>query len=100
MAWLVLVGAGSLEAVWAVALGKAESFTTLVPTLAFLVAIGARMAGLAYALRTKSCSHITAGGAARARTRDRLAMRSALVHQTPLTCNDATSSLPGEHGVH
>ena len=49
---MVLVGAGSLEAVWAVALGKAEGFTTLVPTLVFLVAIGAGMAGLAYALRT------------------------------------------------
>lgn len=50
MAWLVLAGAGSLEAVWAVALGKAEGFTKLVPTLVFLVAIGVSMAGLAYAL--------------------------------------------------
>ncbi len=52
MAWLVLVVAGGLEAVWAVALGKSEGFTRLTPSAVFLVAIAASMAGLAYAMRT------------------------------------------------
>ena len=39
MAWLVLVVSGVLEAVWAVALGKTEGFTRLVPSAVFLVAI-------------------------------------------------------------
>ena len=51
MAWLVLVLAGVLEAVWAVALGKSEGFTRLTPSLVFLGAIAASMAGLAYAMR-------------------------------------------------
>jgi quaternary ammonium compound-resistance protein SugE len=52
MAWLVLVVSGVLEAVWAVALGKTEGFTRLVPSAVFLVAIVASMGGLAYAMRT------------------------------------------------
>jgi quaternary ammonium compound-resistance protein SugE len=52
MAWLVLVVAGGLEAVWAVALGKSEGFTRPTPSAVFLVAIAASMAGLAYAMRT------------------------------------------------
>jgi quaternary ammonium compound-resistance protein SugE len=52
MAWLVLVVSGVLEAVWAVALGKTEGFTRLVPSVVFLVAIAASMGGLAYAMRT------------------------------------------------
>jgi quaternary ammonium compound-resistance protein SugE len=52
MAWLVLVLAGALEAVWAVALGKAEGFTRLAPSVVFLAAITASMAGLGYAMRT------------------------------------------------
>ena len=52
MAWLVLVLSGVLEAVWAVALGKTDGFTRLVPTVVFLVAITASMLGLAYAMRT------------------------------------------------
>jgi len=52
MAWIVLVVAGSLEAVWAVALGKTEGLTRLAPTVVFLVALTASMAGLAYAMRT------------------------------------------------
>ena len=51
MAWLVLVVSGVLEAVWAVALGKTEGFTRLVPSVVFLVAIAASMGGLAYAMR-------------------------------------------------
>jgi quaternary ammonium compound-resistance protein SugE len=52
MAWLVLVLAGALEAVWAVALGRTEGFTRLAPSVVFLVAITTSMAGLAYAMRT------------------------------------------------
>lgn len=52
MAWLVLVLSGVLEAVWATALGKSESFTKPLPTVVFGVAIVASMAGLAYAMRT------------------------------------------------
>lgn len=52
MAWLVLVLAGGLEAVWAVALGKSDGFTRLTPTVVFLIAIAGSMAGLGYAMRT------------------------------------------------
>ena len=51
MSWLVLVVSGVLEAVWAVALGKTEGFTRLGPSVVFVVAISASMAGLAYAMR-------------------------------------------------
>lgn len=52
MAWVVLVLSGVLEAVWAVALGRSEGFTRLVPSVVFLVGIVLSMGGLAYALRT------------------------------------------------
>lgn len=52
MAWFVLVLSGVLEAVWAVALGKSEGFTRLMPSLVFLVGLVLSMGGLAYALRT------------------------------------------------
>lgn len=52
MAWLVLVLSGVLEAVWAVALGRSEGFSRLLPTMVFLVGLVLSMAGLAYALRT------------------------------------------------
>lgn len=52
MAWSVLVVAGILEAVWAVALGRSEGFTRLAPSLVFGVALVASMGGLAYAMRT------------------------------------------------
>ncbi len=52
MAWFVLVVAGALEAVWAVALGKSDGFTRLTPSIVFLIAIAASMAGLGYAMRT------------------------------------------------
>lgn len=52
MAWLALVLAGALEAVWAVALGRSEGFSRLTPSVVFFVAIAASMAGLAYAMRT------------------------------------------------
>jgi quaternary ammonium compound-resistance protein SugE len=52
MAWLVLVVSGVLEAVWAVALGRSEGFSRLLPSLVFLVGIVLSMGGLAYAMRT------------------------------------------------
>lgn len=52
MAWFVLVVAGVLEAVWAVALGKSGGFTRLAPSVVFLAALAASMAGLGYAMRT------------------------------------------------
>ena len=52
MAWLVLVVAGVLEAVWAVALGRSEGFTRLAPSVVFLAGISLSMLGLAYAMRT------------------------------------------------
>ncbi len=52
MAWLVLVVSGVFEAVWAVALGRSEGFSRLVPSLVFLAALAASMGGLAYAMRT------------------------------------------------
>jgi quaternary ammonium compound-resistance protein SugE len=52
VAWLVLVLSGILEAVWAVALGKSEGFSRLVPSVLFVVALTVSMGGLAYAMRT------------------------------------------------
>jgi len=52
VAWLVLVLSGILEAVWAVALGKSEGFSRLVPSVVFVVALTVSMGGLAYAMRT------------------------------------------------
>ena len=51
MYWFVLVLSGALEAVWANALDRSESFTRPVPVVVFLVALTGSMAGLAYALR-------------------------------------------------
>jgi quaternary ammonium compound-resistance protein SugE len=52
MAWLVLVASGVLEAVWAVALGRSEGFSRLVPSVVFVVALVLSMVGLAFAMRT------------------------------------------------
>lgn len=51
MAWIVLILSGVLEAVWATALGKAEGFSKLPPTIIFVVALVLSMVGLAYAMR-------------------------------------------------
>ena len=51
MAWFVLVVAGVLEAVWAVALDRSEGFTKLAPTVVFAVTLLISMGGLAYAMR-------------------------------------------------
>lgn len=52
MAWIILVISGVLEAVWATALGKSEGFSKLWPSVIFVVALIASMAGLAWAMRT------------------------------------------------
>jgi quaternary ammonium compound-resistance protein SugE len=51
VSWLVLVLSGVLEAVWATALGRSAGFTRLWPSVVFVVALVASMAGLAYAMR-------------------------------------------------
>ena len=51
MSWIVLVISGVLEAVWATALGRSEGFTKLSPSVVFVAALVASMAGLAYAMR-------------------------------------------------
>ena len=52
MAWVVLVVSGAFEAVWAVALGRSEGFTRLVPSVVFVAALALSMGGLAWAMRT------------------------------------------------
>lgn len=51
MLWLILMLSGVCEAIWATALGKSAGFSRLVPTVVFLVALAASMAGLAFAMR-------------------------------------------------
>lgn len=51
MSWVILIASGVLEAVWATALGKSESFTKLWPSITFGVALAFSMAGLAWAMR-------------------------------------------------
>ena len=51
MSWLVLFLSGALEAVWAVALSRSEGLSRLVPTAAFVLALGLSMLGLGWALR-------------------------------------------------
>lgn len=51
MSWIILIASGVLEAVWATALGKAEGFTKLWPSVVFGVALLISMGGLALAMR-------------------------------------------------
>lgn len=51
-AWPLLLASAVLEAVWATALGESEGFTRLVPSLVFVVASLASMAGLGVATLT------------------------------------------------
>jgi quaternary ammonium compound-resistance protein SugE len=51
MSWIVLIISGILEAVWATALGKSEGFARLWPSVIFVGALAASMAGLAFAMR-------------------------------------------------
>ncbi|NNU26944.1 DMT family transporter [Isoptericola sediminis] len=50
MAWIVLLVSGVLEAVWATALAASGGFRKPKPTLLFVVALAASMAGLAWAM--------------------------------------------------
>ena len=52
MAWLLLIGSGTLEAVWAAALPATRGLTRLGPTVLFAVALAGSMFGLARASRT------------------------------------------------
>ena len=52
MAWLVLVVAGLLETVWALALKESDGFSKLGPSLLFGVSVVASMILLAIALRS------------------------------------------------
>lgn len=52
MAWIILVVSGVLEAVWATALGESDGFRKPVPTVIFVVATIASVAGLGLAMRT------------------------------------------------
>jgi quaternary ammonium compound-resistance protein SugE len=52
VAWLILILSGVREAVWAVALGKSEGFSRLVPSVVFVAALTISMGGLAYAMRS------------------------------------------------
>jgi len=51
MSWIVLIASGVLEAVWATALGASKGFTRLGPSIVFVIALAASMAGLAWAMR-------------------------------------------------
>ena len=51
MAWAVLVVSGMLEAVWATALAASQGFRRPLPTVVFLTATVASVAGLAVAMR-------------------------------------------------
>ncbi|NTW39757.1 MAG: multidrug efflux SMR transporter [Cellulomonadaceae bacterium] len=51
MSWLVLILSGVLEAVWATALGRSESFSRPIPSVVFVVALALSMGGLALAMR-------------------------------------------------
>jgi quaternary ammonium compound-resistance protein SugE len=52
MSWLLVVAAGLLESVFAVALKASDNFSRLVPTVVFLVAAGGSFSLLAAALKT------------------------------------------------
>jgi len=51
MSWFVLVLSGVLEAVWATALSRSQGLTRLAPSVVFVVALVASMAGLGLAMR-------------------------------------------------
>jgi quaternary ammonium compound-resistance protein SugE len=50
MAWVLLVAAGVLEAIWASALGASKNFTKRRPTILFAVTLVLSMIGLALAM--------------------------------------------------
>ncbi|WP_100446383.1 DMT family transporter [Glycomyces xiaoerkulensis] len=50
MAWLILIGSGILEAVWAAALSASQGFRRRRPTALFFAALALSMTGLAWAM--------------------------------------------------
>lgn len=50
MAWLVLVLAGFMESVWAIALSKSDGLRSLRPTVIFVGASALSLGGLAFAM--------------------------------------------------
>lgn len=56
MPWIILLLSAVLEAVWATALDASAGFTLLGPSLIFLIACIASMAGLAYAMKSIAIS--------------------------------------------
>lgn len=52
MDWIVLIGSGLLESVWAIALGASNGFKRWKPTVVFVVAFLLSMVGLAWAMLT------------------------------------------------
>lgn len=52
MAWIVLILSGTLEMVWAAALGASHGLRRWKPTVLFAVALLVSMAGLAWSMRT------------------------------------------------
>lgn len=52
MAWMILIAAGLMEAVWAVSLQRSEGFTKLIPSIVFAFALALSMLGLAFALKS------------------------------------------------
>jgi len=51
MPGIILLLSAVLEAVWAIALGASNGFTELAPSVVFVVALAASMAGLGYAAK-------------------------------------------------
>lgn len=52
MAWAILLASAVFEAVWATALGQSDGLTKPLPTVVFVVALAASMAGLGLAAKT------------------------------------------------
>ena len=52
VAWMVLIGAGVMEAVWAISLERSQGFSHMVPTIVFAIALALSMIGLSFALKS------------------------------------------------
>ena len=52
MAWVILVGAGLLEVVWAFSMKQSEGFTRVVPSVVTLVAMTTSVALLSWSMRS------------------------------------------------
>lgn len=52
MVWSILIVAGLLEMAWALLLKQSQGFTRIVPTIGFVIALGASMYLLAVALKS------------------------------------------------